>query len=235
MAGYYAPTIGTQPRPLPTLAGYMHQRPLPAPYGYGDFQGGNQTTPPMGTRPQVPPLNQPPATTPPQSQPPLLNQPPSTPLPSQVQPNQAALQGSQYTGQVWTPKPPWWRTDAAAYRPIQFPGVKNSGGGRSYYEDGSMVDYGDPAWGRAQGYQPPAAYSDLWMALPDSWKVDLAGRDPLFVQKYLEAVTIGNNAQAQDIYKQSGDYRDQQAQAAAAGKQHPQTEYRDAPYYVPTR
>ena len=98
------------------------------------------------------------------------------------------------------------------------------------------MDYGSVAWQKAQGYQPPAQYSELWAALPDSWKVDLAGRDPMFVEKYLQAVMNGNNAQAQDIYQQSGDYRDQLNQANDAKKQNqPQTEYRDAPYYVPTR
>lgn len=238
--GFYAPTTGGLPtlqgqeqaQPQGQGGGYWHTRPLPAPYGGGGGDIGRvpppQQIPPT---PSQPPVGQPPAPTTPPITPPY-----GTPQTSaQGQGNTDPSAG--YTGGIYHPKPPTWRTDAAAYRPIQFPGVKHSGGGRSEYEDGSIVDYGSNAWQKAATFQPPSQYGDLWAALPDSWKVDLAGRDPTFVAKYLDAVQNGNNTQAQQIYKDSGTYRDQQ-NAAAKQAAHPQrapTEYRKAAFYVPTR
>lgn len=216
---FYQPRTGG----LPTLQRMQGQafRRLPAPYGYpddggdNDFRGGNQTLP------QQPPRVLPPAARPnPQPVSPQGAQPPA----QSPAPMPAPAEGMS-TGGIYQPKPNWWETASWRYRPIDFSGVKDG-----------YIDYGGLAWQRAAAYRPPSDYEDLWKALPNSWKVDLAGRDPQFVEAYLAAVATGNNGQAQDIYKQSGDYREAQMRGEQANAPRaPQVEYRDAPYYMPGR
>jgi len=138
--------------------------------------------------------------------------------------NGAEQKPNPYGGGIWrAPAPPWWVTDKSAYnRVLDFRNV------------GGYVDRSSPSYARMLAYQPPAEYADLWNALPESWRVDLANRDPRFVQAYLQAVAIGNYDQARQIYQQSGEYRNAVAQGQRPPPP-PTVEYRNAPYYAPSR
>lgn len=112
--------------------------------------------------------------------------PPTTPTQPQTAPQPKP--GAQYY-----PKPKWWITQQSAYRPITFPGIESSGNGRTTYSDGSHVDYASAAWKAATGmsFSDPEQ-SNLWKAIPDSWKAEMATWDKAFVDAYLNAMTMFN-------------------------------------------
>jgi len=101
-------------------------------------------------------------------------------------------ENKQTTGGVYHPKPTG-ATNQSAFRPIRFPGVETSGGSWAKYQDGSYVDYGSTQWKRAAGIQiADETQKQIWDALPDSWKADMAGWDNSFRDAWLKAMTNPN-------------------------------------------
>lgn len=168
-------------RPVQPAAGAGLFTPSGIGYGGGPTPSGNPNNIGLGGGPQ---RNPPPSTTPPQP-----SSTGGTYSGTFTSGNNAGNQPpTGAPGKTWYPKPPTWVTQQSAYKPLVFPGVQSSGGGRTIYVDGSVVDYNSARWKKAVSYTP-AEHADLWQALPDSWKADMAGWDPSFIASYLDALS----------------------------------------------
>src|SRR5581483_740141 len=100
------------------------------------------------------------------------------------------------------------------------------------YGDGSFVDYSSPAWNRAAAIQiADPQQKQLWDAIPDSWKAEMAGWDPSFRENWLKAMSnpgalgyfngqymLGQQA-AEEIVKLARQAQDNLTKAAQAQKQ----------------
>lgn len=222
---YYSPQM-TQ---LPTL---NRQRSTRDWSGMTNLYSRSAERTPTPPPPQPPPVRQNPPPVPTQKPPPQTV-PTTTPPPiSPVTQSLVASSPYGYSGGVYQPTPAQGTTARWAYRPITFPGIREQGSGWAKYEDGGVVYYNSPQWSKASAYRPPEGLGDLWQAIPDSWKVNLGNIPTQFTDAILQAIALGNNAQAADIYRNADEYM----RAVSEGQPPPplpQVEMLQPPYYVP--
>lgn len=113
--------------------------------------------------------------------------------------------------------------------PMQFPGLKDSGSGWARYNDGSYIDYSSPQWKQASAYVPMAQYTQVWQAIPDSWKVDLMNWPPQFMNGWLDAMSRGDSASALKIKQDEANWKKTETQIqsdnARAGAQKRKADY----------